>query len=191
MPRDEWQRNSVHSIFTAAGLWPDRPIRSVLDVVCGLSLKSQYVPADVRVGVDVYRPYLQAVEADCPHVLVNAHVAELARLFLPKSFDLVMALDIVEHMEKDAALAMLRDCEQIARVAVIVETPSGYVPQDIDIWDRGGDHWQTHRSGWTAKDFESLGYAVLSRPYRMSDAKRHSTESVNSSINMLDAIKEI
>ena len=49
---------------------------------------------------------------------------------------------------------MLKDAEKIAKKAVIIETPLGFIPQNIDIWKLGGDKYQTHRSSWKVSDFE-------------------------------------
>lgn len=189
MPREDWIRNSVQSIFESRGLYPSGRVKSVLDVGCGLSFKSQYIDAELRVGVDVYRPYLEKVDATCPHILVNADALDIGRLFLPRSFDLVLLLDIVEHLDKDQSLRLIAMAESLARVAVVIETPKGFIPQDIDIWGHGGDTWQTHRCGWEPPEFEAMGYQVVLRDYRMSDVKRHSLVDSPVDIQMIDAIK--
>lgn len=191
MPKQDWEENTVRRIFEAQGLWPwgDREFVSILDVACGLSLKSKFLPARIRVGVDIHEEYFKHIEADVPYVTLKLDVRELGRVFQPQSFDLVLALDIIEHLEKAEALALIADCERIARDAVILETPLGYVPQNIDIQGHGGDVWQTHRSGWEAEELEGLGYSVVRRPYRMADVKRHTEVDVAPDITILDAIK--
>jgi SAM-dependent methyltransferase len=191
LPKEDWIKNTVQRIFEAEGWYPTGQVRTVLDVACGLSLKSQYVDADVRVGVDIYRPFLEKIETDVPYAVVNADVRDLAKLFLPNSFDLVLALDIVEHLEKEDALALLDAAEQIARVAVIVETPKGYIPQNIDIWGHGGHEYQTHRCGWEPEEFRARGYQVLERPYRMQNIRRHTDQDVGVDIVLLDAIRRL
>ena len=163
-------------------------VRTVLDVACGLSLKSQYIDAELRVGVDIYRPYLERIEAKVPYAAVNADIRELEKLFLPKSFDLVLLLDILEHMEKEESLRLLDAAEKIARIAVIVETPKGYVPQNLDIWGWGGHEYQTHRSAWEPEELESRGYMVLLREYTMSQAKRHTEIEVDPNITLMNGI---
>ncbi|KPA13970.1 methyltransferase [Candidatus Magnetomorum sp. HK-1] len=106
MPKEDWKENTIQKIFEKENLYPTGKIKTVLDVACGLSLKSQYIDAEVRVGVDIYRPYLDKIESDVPYAVVNADINQLEKLFLPNSFDLVLALDIVEHVEKDVALKL-------------------------------------------------------------------------------------
>lgn len=191
MPKEDWQTNTIQSIFERAGLYPKQRISTVLDVACGLSLKSQYIDADIRVGVDIYRPYLEKIETSVPYVTVVHDVRRLDEVFIDKSFDLVLMLDIIEHLEKHESLALLKTAERLAKVAVIIETPEGYIPQNIDIWGHGGDEWQTHRCGWEKAELEALGFNVIRRPYTMSAVRRHTEIDVPVDVNLLDGIKYV
>ena len=189
MPKEDWAENTVQKIFEREGLFPTGRVKTVLDLGCGLSLKSKFIDAVVRVGLDVYRPFLERIESEVPYVAINADVMEVDRLFLPESFDLVMACDLVEHLDKQEALRVLDMAEKMARVAVIIETPKGFVPQNIDIWGHGGHEYQTHRSSWEPDEFEARGYKVVLRDYTMSDIKRHTEVDVDPHIVMIDAIR--
>ena len=189
MPRADWEANTIENIFRPRGLYPLERISTVLDVGCGLSLKSQFIDADIRVGVDVHRPYLEKIDAKVPYVCVCADALQIERLFLPRSFDLVLLLDIVEHLEKPDALELIRQAETIARRAVVIETPKGFLHQNIDILGLGGDHFQTHRCGFETDELAARGYDVVVRPYTLSQVKRHTTEKSPESIEMIDAIK--
>ena len=191
MPKQDWADNTLPKVFSRAGLWPfkDGEIISILDVACGLSLKSKYIPAQIRVGVDIYDKYFEHIESEVPYVVMKYDVRKLNEVFVPKSFDLVIALDVIEHLEKQESLDMIKECEKIARKAVILETPEGYVPQNLDILGHGGHEWQTHRCGWEKEELEKLGYKAFTREYQMSNAKRHTDIDVDPSIKLLDAIK--
>jgi len=191
VPKEDWQTNTIDKIFAREGLYPKQRISSILDVACGLSLKSQYLQADIRVGVDIYRPYLEKIDATVPYITVVHDVRKLDEVFIDKSFDIVLMLDIIEHLEKDESLALIKTAERLAKVAVIVETPEGYVPQNIDIWGHGGDEWQTHRCGWEKAELEGMGFKVLRRPYTMQNIRRHTELEVPVDIHMLDGIKYV
>ena len=194
MSKEDWAENTLPNIFKRANLWPwkEGEIVSVLDVACGLALKSKYIPAQIRVGVDIYEPYFEHIESDVPYVVIKQDVRKLRDIFVPKSFDLVIACDILEHLEKHETEGMLDQLEQIAKKAVLVECPKGFIPQDMDILGHGGDHWQTHRSAWEPEDLEKRGYKVLIRDYLMSNKKRHSTiTDIDPHVQMLDAVKFI
>ena len=189
MPREDWEKNTIENIFRPLGLYPEGRIVSVLDVGCGLSLKSQYIEADIRVGLDAHRPYLEKIDAKVPYVCLQGDATKLRELFLPKSFDMVLLLDIVEHLEKPAAIDLIEQAEAIARRAVVIETPEGFLPQNIDILGLGGSHFQTHRCGFEVAELKARGYDVVTRPYTLSAVKRHTTAVSPATINMLDAIK--
>lgn len=193
MSKEDWQENTVKKIFEREGLWPwkDEEIVSVLDVACGLSFKSKFIPAQIRVGVDIHEEYFKHIEIDVPYAVVKYDVRKLDEIFIPKSFDIVIALDIVEHLEKEESLKMMAYCEQIARKAVIIETPEGYVPQNMDIQGHGADEWQTHRCGWEVEEFENMGYKVVVRDYEMQDVQRHTEVEVDPHISLIDAIKYV
>lgn len=191
MPKADWEENTIQRIFERAELYPKQKISTVLDVACGLSLKSQYIDAEIRVGVDIYRPYLEKIDAKVPFVTVVHDVRKLDEVFMARSFDIVLMLDIIEHLEKDESLALLRTAERLAKVAVIIETPEGFIPQNIDIWGHGGDEWQTHRCGWEKLELEELGYKVIRRPYTMQNIRRHTEVEVPVDVNLLDGIKYV
>jgi len=192
MSKEDWANNTLPALFCKAGLWPwkEGEIVSILDVACGLSLKSKYIPAQIRVGVDIYEEYFKHIESDVPYVVLKYDIRRLREIFMPKSFDLVIALDVMEHLEKPESLDVLRQCEQIARKAVVIETPRGFLPTNIDILGYGGDEWQTHRSGWEPEEFEALGYKTLVRDYTMTNVQRHTEiTDIDPHIQMIDAIK--
>lgn len=193
MPKEDWKKNTIDKIFKKENLYPEKRIRTILDLACGISLKSQYIDADVRIGVDIYKPYLENIEleVDVPYVTLLYDVRKIDDIFLPKTMDLVLLLDIVEHLEKSDSMELIKKCEEIAKVAVIIETPSGYIPQDIDILGYGGHEYQTHRCSWNNEDFKQMGYSTILRDYTMSDKKRHSTIETGRNIQLIDAIKEV
>lgn len=187
MSQNDWIKNNVIKLFD----WKLPSDITVLDVACGLSLKSKYIPASIRVGVDIYPEYFKHIKSDVPYTVIKYDVRKLNEIFMPKSFDVVIAFDIIEHLEKEEGLKLLEDCERIARKAVVIETPSGYVPQNIDILGHGGHHWQTHRSGWINRDFSKRGYEVKIREYKMMKKKRHTDIRVGQNIKLIDAIKYV
>jgi hypothetical protein len=72
-----------------------------------------------------------------------------------KSVDAVVALDVLEHFDRDEGWARLAEWEDVARKRVVILTPNGFVPQEAR-----ENPWQEHRSGWTVGDFRQRGYVV-------------------------------
>lgn len=193
MPKEDWEKNTIETVLSRAGLWKFKKgdIVSILDVACGLSFKSKFLDAKIRVGVDIHEKYFEYIETEVPVALVRYDVRKLSDIFVPNSFDLVIALDIIEHLEKEESIDMIKQCEVIAKKAVVLETPKGYVPQNIDIQGHGADEWQTHRCGWEVEELESLGYLTTVRDYKMANVKRHTDIDVDTDIKLIDAIKYI
>jgi SAM-dependent methyltransferase len=131
---------------------------SLLDVGCGAASPIAAAGyAGWTVGVDLSPHALRAARAARTHrALVQADAAALGRVFRPRSVDAVIALDVIEHLERAPALELLAALERIARRRVVVFTPNGFVPQPAT----PENPHQAHRSGFTAGDLRGLGYEV-------------------------------
>lgn len=188
MSKEDWLINPIHKILKKANLWPFEKIETVLDVACGLSLKSKYLGAKIVVGVDIYEPYLKAIESNIPYVVIKYDIRRIADIFIDNSFDVVYALDIIEHLCKEESLLLVEQCKKIAKKAVIIETPNGYVPQNLDIQGFGAHDYQTHKCGWTVNDLEKIGFRCILRQYTMQNVCRHTEINVDPDIELIDAI---
>lgn len=138
----------------------DNNYRSLLDVGCGSSALLQPVCARIpfTVGVDAHDESIHCSRAAGVHKdYVCMDILGVADHFGPASFDVVTALDVIEHLEKGDGFKLLEVLETVARRLVVVFTPNGFLPQSA-IED---NPWQVHRSGWHVADFEGRGYEVL------------------------------
>jgi hypothetical protein len=80
----------------------------------------------------------------------------LRETFAAGTFDAVIALDVIEHLDKRAGFSLLDAMESIARACVVVMTPNGFVHQSAE----PHNPYQEHLSGWTVRDFLNRGYIV-------------------------------
>ncbi len=135
-----------------------RDCRSVLDVGCGQA--SPLAAAGFRgfaVGVDLAWSELRLAQTHGAHTaLVRADATGVDRVFRRAAFDAVLALDVIEHLERDAALDLVAALEALARRRVVILTPNGFVEQP----PAPANPHQEHRSGFTARDMRRLGYRV-------------------------------
>jgi SAM-dependent methyltransferase len=142
--------------------------KTVLDVGCGY-------PSPIRgfskkfhsVGVDVYEPSIEQSRAEGIHnEYLQADVLEIGSKLGEKSFDCVLASDLIEHLAKEDGLKLLEMLEKIARERVIVFTPNGFLPQG----EFRGNPWQAHKSGWTPEEMRKRGYKIIGingyKPFR-------------------------
>ncbi len=85
------------------------------------------------------------------------NVLNIDKKFKEKSFDCVIALDIIEHLNKKDGLRLLELMEKIAIKKVIIFTPNGFLPQGA--YDKNKFH--VHKSGWTYNEMKKYSYNVI------------------------------
>ena len=74
--------------------------------------------------------------------------------FAPKSFDIVLAIDVIEHLSKEDGFCLIEKMESIAKSKVIIVTPNGF--EQI----RGDKLREVHKCGWEIPEFRDRGYNV-------------------------------
>lgn len=128
---------------------------TVLDVGCGSGSRSAPNALAQAIGVDVHLPSVAKIQREGARVA--AVCASLEKLPLPNSaIDAVVALDVVEHFVKERAIDLLTEFERVARRAIVLLTPNGYLPQA----GTPENPFMEHRSGWSAAELIALGYSV-------------------------------
>lgn len=138
----------------------DKSAKSILDVGCGQGFPMKMIKFRMNfkysVGVDLFKPYIEIGKKSKIH---NYYVIKDVRKmkFENKSFDVVIALQILEHLKKEEAWKVLRKIEKIAKKQVIITTPIGkmYHPA-VD-----NNKLQLHLSGFYPIEFEKRGYKII------------------------------
>ena len=135
----------------------------VLDIGCGI-IPQEYIKPKVHICCDPFIQYLECLRnnvdngKDRSYVFINAGWSEVIKIFPEKSVDSIFVLDVVEHLDKNEGMNLLRETEKIAREQIIVFTPLGFLPQKHkdgkDAWGLEGSEWQEHKSGWLPEDFD-------------------------------------
>lgn len=157
MNPSEWRRRLYHRTFSA-----DRVLRRIVgadtrvaDVGCSTGTGSAVLDLHGQVtGVDIHLRSLRiAVASGRRGHAVNADITRLP--FAVEAFDVVVALDVVEHLERSDGMRLLAELTRIGRCAVVL-TPSGFDPQPSE----PDQPWMEHRSGWSARDLREAGYEV-------------------------------
>ncbi|MEM2955013.1 MAG: methyltransferase domain-containing protein [Candidatus Nanoarchaeia archaeon] len=147
---------------------------SVLDLGCGANspigqLKNKKF---YSVGVDIFKPNIEkSKKLKIHNKYYNISVLQIDKKFKSKSFDCVLALDLIEHLTKKQGNELIKKMEKIAKKKVIIFTPNGFVPQK----EYDSNPWQVHKSGWTPDEMRKKGYKVIGingwRPLRGECAK--------------------
>ncbi len=138
----------------------DSSAKNILDVACGKGLPMMVLKQKINFreiyGVDLYEPYINFCKQKGIHDFYT--LCDARKLpFKNKTFDIVMALQVLEHIDKKESFKVLEDLERIARKQVIISTPIGktFHPA-VD-----GNKLQLHKSGFVPKELEEKGYKVI------------------------------
>lgn len=138
----------------------DKSSKTILDLGCGqgkpMAMIKLWKKFDYAVGVDLYAPYIKEARELKLH---NKYLIKDIRKvnFNPKSFDIVLASHVLEHLPKKEGWKVLQKMERIARRQVIIVTPIGKIYQPM--FDN--NYLQKHRSFFLPEEFEHRGYKTV------------------------------
>jgi hypothetical protein len=108
-------------------------------------------------GIDAFQPSIdRSCAAGIHHEYKLMDVMDITKEYQDKSFDVVLASDVIEHLRKEDGLRLVDMMERLARKKVIIFTPNGFLKQGaVD-----GNNYQIHLSGWEVEEMRALGYRV-------------------------------
>lgn len=135
--------------------------KTVLDVGCGDGEFMLKVNPDKKydvVGIDLFKPNIKKTKKT--GVYKRVILSDLRKMkFKKESFDIVLASQVIEHINKKEGLKMISIIEKISKKRVIIYTPNGFVPFDpFEVVDN--NPLQVHKSGWEVKEMRKYGYRV-------------------------------
>ncbi len=158
-------KNNIHDLFFKR--FTDQFIRtinketldcdSMLDIGCGYNLGIKKITTRMKysVGLDTFSPSIEKAKKDKTH---NEFILEDINLSLEKvadkSFDVVVALDLIEHLTKEKGLWLIKQMERIGVKKIIIFTPNGFVPQT----PFDNNPWQLHVTGWDFEEMKMFGF---------------------------------
>ena len=133
-----------------------RDCQSVLDLGCGPKSPVRFLTGiERRVGVDGFAPYLEVAKNNSTHT--EYRLAMLDEIdFLPKEFDGVVMVDVLEHLPRELGESLLKKAETWASKVIVISSPNGFIEQQA----LDGNELQRHLSGWDVKDMRSRGFVV-------------------------------
>jgi len=154
------------------------PTDVLLDIGCGI-MPQQFIVPSVHICAEPYMEYVAKLlenisgECDRSYVILNTTWEDVLRILPPKSVDTVVLADVIEHLEKDAATALIKKTEALARQQILIFTPLGFLPQShpdgIDAWGMHGADWQEHKSGWEPTDFGDEWEVIAAKEFYFAD----------------------
>jgi ubiquinone/menaquinone biosynthesis C-methylase UbiE len=112
------------------------------------------------VGADLFLPSLKRVKSHKIYDdVVLCHAAFLP--FKENVVDVVLAIEMLEHIEKSDGTNVLTELERTSNNTVIVSTPHISPYREGTMGPEGFNKYDAHISKWRAKDFRSRNYLVI------------------------------
>jgi 2-polyprenyl-3-methyl-5-hydroxy-6-metoxy-1,4-benzoquinol methylase len=101
-------------------------------------------------AIEAFEPYLTPVHE---YVYDHIYVGDAAQLVpqIEEQYDLILLIDVLEHLEKSIGECLLRHLLQKSR-SILLSVPSKLGRQP-DLW---GNPFEVHRSQWTEKDLKDI-----------------------------------
>lgn len=109
-------------------------------------------------GCDIWDKYLQSTSMRYPTVKLS--MDELGK-FVDGSYDIVICLDVLEHLELDTSIRAIEEMKRITRKKVIIYTPSKYIDNNEhvkDSWHMGSNQYQAHRCFVNPHLLQDMGF---------------------------------
>ena len=114
-----------------------------------------HIPAEKRLFCEASKEFVVCTPTPCFY----GDAFLLSRYFSSNLFDLITALDVIEHQSKEDGGKLIEMVEHLGCARIIFSTPLG------ELWI-GEDkrEYQTHLSGWQPEEFTAIGYKCLVYP---------------------------
>ncbi|MDA1369481.1 MAG: class I SAM-dependent methyltransferase [Proteobacteria bacterium] len=106
-------------------------------------------------GIEAYPGYLTPVHEYAYNEIFEGDALQLLPA-LANSYDMVLAIDILEHFEKQDGLRFLELIKARCNCHALVSTPKDFVEQHVD-----ANPFEDHRSHWVREDLEQAGFEEI------------------------------
>lgn len=108
------------------------------------------------VAIEAFRPSIDFVKKlGIYDEVIEQDITKAPIPYDDKSFDLVLCLEVIEHLEKKEGLKLLDELTRVGK-RVIVSTPGVYSQQPM--FD--GNPYQVHKSHYSVRELEKKGFEV-------------------------------
>ncbi|MDH3312669.1 MAG: class I SAM-dependent methyltransferase [Nitrosopumilus sp.] len=111
-------------------------------------------------GCDIWPKYLDVSKQYFP--VIKLDIDELDR-FVDDSFDVVLCIDVLEHLLLDDAISAIKHMKRIARKIVVVYTPSKFEFNEEhveNVWNLGENKFQKHQCFLSSEILKELNFTI-------------------------------
>lgn len=148
-------------------IWPTNGVATLADLGCRDCWHTTALPGVKRhIGVEIWPDALaRGVAKGVPGFEpVELCALEWCRSQAARSVDVVLAIDMVEHLEEPRGLELIEEMARVARVMAAVWTTLGFVEQGPFDVDGNPNPHEQHVWGPMLEDFTSRGWYARAYP---------------------------
>ena len=131
----------------------------ILDCGCGIGewgflMRTRLKGRPILYGIDRKAKYIDKIEKlNIYDALFVDDVLNIDKIFPKNHFHIILAIEVLEHLEKKDGYIFLKKIEKVCSGRIILSTPNGYLK------------CVTHKCGWNESELKSLGYKTFRIPY--------------------------
>lgn len=107
-------------------------------------------------GIEACSTYLTPVHEYAYNRIMTGEALELLHEIGDNAYDLVLAVDILEHFTKPDGQKFLAELKRVTKRAVLVSTPKEFHSQEIE-----ANPYENHRSHWTDEELKQANYGEI------------------------------
>lgn len=104
-------------------------------------------------GIEGYATYITPVHEYAYNQILVGNAMDILPALADRSYEFVMAVDILEHLTQADGAVFLGHCVRVASRAVLVSTPKEFVTQEVP-----ANPLENHRSVWTERELQIQGF---------------------------------
>ena len=107
-------------------------------------------------GIEGFAGYLTPVHSYSYNNIMIGDARELLATVPDGHYELVIAIDILEHLDKQDGIAFLKQLRRICTRAALVSTPKDFIHQEVD-----ANPFENHRSHWSLTELQACNFTGL------------------------------
>jgi hypothetical protein len=104
-------------------------------------------------GIEAFRTYLTPVHDYVYNNMMIGDALDILPRIGDHTYELILAIDILEHFTKPDGLRFLGHVKRIASKAVLVSTPKEFLGQEVE-----ANPYENHRSQWSKEELAEQGF---------------------------------
>ncbi|MDP2282774.1 MAG: class I SAM-dependent methyltransferase [Pseudohongiella sp.] len=110
-------------------------------------------------GIEAFKDYITPVHEYAYNNIFIGNALDVLPT-LTRRYDVVLAIDILEHFDKDEGRQFIELLKHVCSGSVLVSTPKEFIEQHIE-----ANPYEDHRSCWSLADLQACGFTtVLENP---------------------------